>query len=72
MKRSKKMGVLIGVLAVACVATWAVMRVEEHKEKIQNSDETILEIPEDQFTALSWTRDGKKLSFHKEEGDDGC
>ncbi len=72
MKRSKKMGVLIGVLAVACVATLAVTRVEKHKEKIQNSDEIILKIPEDQFTALSWTQDGKKLSFHKEDGEDGC
>lgn len=70
MKRSKKIGVLTGVLAVACVATWAVMRTEEHKEKIKNSDEIILEIPEDKFTALSWSQDGTKLSFHKEEGDD--
>lgn len=71
MKRSKKIGVLTGVLVVTCVATWAVMRTEEHKEKIKNSDEIILEIPEDQFTALSWSQDGKTLSFHKEDGDDG-
>lgn len=69
MKRSKKIGVLTGVLVAACVVTWAVMRTEEHKEKIKNSDEIILEIPEDKFTALSWSQDGKKLSFHKEEGD---
>ena len=43
MKRSKKIGVLTGVLVAACVVTWAVMRTEEHKEKIKNSDEIILE-----------------------------
>lgn len=69
MKRSKKIGVLTGVLVAACVVTWTVMRTEEHKEKIKNSDEIILEIPEDKFTALSWSQDGKQLSFHKEEGD---
>ena len=35
MKRSKKIGVLTGVLVAACVVTWAVMRTEEHKEKIK-------------------------------------
>ena len=67
MKRSKKIGVLTGVLVAACVVTWAVMRTEEHKEKIKNSDEIILEIPEDKFTALSWSQDGKKLSIKKRE-----
>lgn len=68
MKRSKKIGVLTGVLVAACVVTWAVMRTEEHKEKIKNSDEIILEIPEDKFTALSWSQDGKNCpSIKKRE-----
>ena len=47
MKRSKKIYLLLGVLAAACVLTFAVMRIEEHKEQIKNSDEIILEIPSD-------------------------
>lgn len=47
MSRSKKLYLLLGVLAEACIATFAVMRYEERKEQIRNSDEIILELPSD-------------------------
>ena len=67
MNRSKKLYVLFGILIVACVATFAVMRIEEHKEKIRNSDEIILELPTDSVQSLSWEYGGSVLAFHKSE-----
>ena len=55
MKRYRRILILLGVLAVACAATFAVSRYEEYKEEIANSDEVILEIPTDSVTTLSWT-----------------
>ena len=46
MSRSKKLLLLLGVLAVVCVATFCVSRSQEHKEQIKTSDQVILEIPE--------------------------
>ena len=54
MNRSKKIYALLGVLLVACAATFAVARTEEHKEQIRNSDEIILELPSDSVRTLSW------------------
>lgn len=67
MSRSKKLLLLLGVLAVVCVMTFCVSRYQEHKEQIKTSDQIILEIPEDSVTALSWTYDGQSLAFHKDE-----
>lgn len=67
MKRQKKLLVLTGVLAVVCIAAGAAVGTERHKEKIENSDEVILEIPKENVTALSWKHDGKTLAFHKDE-----
>ena len=67
MKRYKRIVILLAVLGVACVATFAVSRYEAYQEEIQNSDEVILEIPTDSVTALSWTIDGETLSLHKDE-----
>ena len=54
MKRSNKLYILLGVLAAACVVTFGVVKQEEKKEKIKNSDETILEVPGDSVKTLSW------------------
>ena len=54
MKRSKKIYMLLGVLVVACIATFAVIRYEEHKGKIISSDEIILDIHSDSEESLSW------------------
>lgn len=67
MNRSKKLCALLGVLAAACIATFMVMRMEERKEQIKNSDEVILELPGEFVQSLSWEYSGESLSFHKEE-----
>ena len=70
MKRFKKLGVLLGVLVVICIATFALTHYEEEQEQIKNSDEIILEIPTDSVTSLSWEYEEEgSLSFHK--GEDG-
>ena len=67
MSRSKKIYVLLGVLIVVCAATFAVTRMEEHKEQIRNSDEIILELPSDSVQSLSWKYGETALAFHKGE-----
>lgn len=67
MSRSKKICVLLGLLAAVCGATLILLQVEEQKEKIKNSEEVILELPWESVTALSWEQDGNTLSFHRDE-----
>ena len=67
MKRSKRLYVLSGVLAVICGVTFGVSRYEQRKEEIRNSDEIILELAAEDVTALSWEYDETKLAFHKNE-----
>lgn len=67
MKRSEKIYILLGVLAAACIATFGVMRYEEHKEQIKNSDEIILELSKDSIKALSWENESETLSFYRDE-----
>jgi len=66
MKRLKKMLILLGVLIVACVATIIATRVEDKKEQIKNSNETIIAVSADQVKTLSWEYDDTALSFHKD------
>lgn len=66
MNRSKKLYVLLGVLAAACVATFAVMRMEERKEQIQETGEIILELPGESVQSLSWNYNETSLAFHKD------
>lgn len=67
MKRSKRLYILLGVLAVVCAGTYGVLQYEERKEEISNSDEVVLEISADDVTGLSWEYDSQTLSFHKDE-----
>lgn len=67
MKRSKRIWILLGVLAVACAITVAVSHYETQKEIIRNSDEVVLEISSDSVTALSWEREDQTLAFHRDE-----
>lgn len=67
MKRAKKLYILLGVLAAACLATVIALRVEEYKEQIRTSDAVILEIPIEEVDALSWEYEETSLGFHKEE-----
>ncbi len=68
MKRHKRILVLVAVLAVFCVATFALTQYEEKQEKIQNTDAVILELETDSVTSLSWEYSGGgKLAFTKTE-----
>lgn len=67
MKRSKKISVLLGILAAVCLATMGVMGLEEHKESIRNTDEIILSVPVDSVRALSWEYESETFAFHREE-----
>lgn len=67
MNRAKRLYILLGVLALACLVTFAVSRHEEAKEEIRNSDTLVLEIPYTSVTALAWEYDSQSLSFHKDE-----
>lgn len=66
MNRSKKLYILLGVLAAACVATFAVMQVEERKEQIRETVEIILELPTESVQSLSWNYNETSLAFHKD------
>lgn len=67
MKRSKRLYILLGILAVVCAGTYGVLRYEERKEQISNSEEVVLEIASDDVTGLSWEYNSETLSFHKDE-----
>lgn len=67
MKKKQKLGFLCGALVVVSLAAFGVSRHQETKEKIKSGAETILTIPTDSVTALSWKNDTSALSFHKAE-----
>lgn len=67
MNRSKKLYILSGILAVACVATFAVMQMEERQEQIKETGEIILELPTESVQSLSWKYNEETLAFHKDE-----
>jgi len=67
MNRSKKLYILLGVLVLVCVATFAVTQFEEHQEQIRTSEDVILEVPADSVRSLSWEYEGNTLAFHKDE-----
>ena len=67
MRKAAKLYCLLGVLLVISGAAFAVSRYEEKKEQIKNSGETILEIPTDSVTALSWTNEEGTWSFTRDE-----
>lgn len=67
MNRSKRLSILLGILAAACVGTFAVTQMEERKEQIRETGEIILELPSESVQSLSWEYDGETLAFHKDE-----
>lgn len=62
MKRSKRIVVLLIILAVVCIATFALTKYEEKQEEIQTSNAVILEISADEVQTFSWD----EISFYKE------
>lgn len=67
MKRSKKIGILSGLLCCISLAAFGVSRYEEQKEIIKNSDEIILEVEGEEVKALSWDCSTGSFAFHKDE-----
>lgn len=73
MKRFKRIYVLLGILVVFCIATFAVMRIEERREEISNSNEIILEVDSSAVETLSWDYTDEEagtetsLAFHKDD-----
>ena len=66
MNRSKKLYILLGILALACAATFAVIRMEERREQIRETGEIILELPGESVRSLSWRYGGETLAFHRD------
>ncbi len=62
--KTKRIGILLGVLVVLCVATLAVSLYNEEQENIANSNEVVLDIDIDTVTAISWDIDGDSYGFH--------
>ena len=58
---------LLAVFAAVSITAVLVSRHEEKVEQIKNSGETILAIPTDTVTALSWTNEEGTFSFTKDE-----
>ena len=66
MRKTAKLGILLGVLAIVVAAVVIISRIETKKEDIKNSGEVILEVPPDSVTALSWTNKEGTFSFTKD------
>lgn len=67
MKRSKKLTLLLCVLAGMCAAILIVTHIEERKEQIRTGEEIILALDSGSVQSLSWSCDGNTLAFHKED-----
>ena len=67
MKRFKKVFILLGIVAVVCVATVIVTHIEEKKEQIQNTDKVIISVDPDTVNSLVWEYEGTSLSFSRND-----
>ena len=66
MNRAKRLYILLGVLAAACIAAFTVLHLEQRQEEIAESGETVLSIDPDAVQSLSWEYDGETLAFHRD------
>ena len=67
MARSKRLLILVAVLAVACLAAFLALHWQERQEQIQTSGEAVLTISADSVRSLAWTRGETSLSFTRDE-----
>ncbi len=67
MKRYKRILVLVGILAVCCIAAFAVTKIEEQKEQIRNSEEVILAVANADVQSVSWEAGEDSLGFHRDD-----
>ena len=70
MVRSKRLLILLAVLAAACVAAFAALHWQQRQEQIQTSGEEVLTIDPDSVSALSWTYGDTTLAFTRDENGD--
>ena len=63
MNRYKRIYILLGVLCVACVVTFAVTRYEARREQIESGEAVVWELDTDTVESLSWEYEGQTLSF---------
>ena len=66
MKRSKRLHILLGVLAAVGIVTFADTQYEEKQEEIEARGEVVLEIDPAAVQTLSWEYDAETLAFHKD------
>lgn len=67
MHRSKRLLILVGVLAVVCAAAFLAARVQEQQEQVEASGETVLAIDAENVASLAWTSGEGEYAFHKDE-----
>lgn len=66
MHRSKRLLILVGVLAVVCAAAFLATRVQEQQEQVKASGETVLAIDAGNVASLAWTSGEAEYAFHKD------
>lgn len=66
MHRSKRLLILVGVLAVVCAAAFLATRVREQQEQVEASGETVLAIDAGNVASLAWTSGEAEYAFHKD------
>lgn len=67
MKRQRKLLTMFVVLLVTCIAAYAAISYEEHKEQIKTTGEILIDMESESFTSLSWEYDSQEFSFTKGE-----
>ena len=66
MHRSKRLLILVGVLAVVCAAAFLATRVQGQQEQVEASGETVLAIDAGNVASLAWTSGEAEYAFHKD------
>ncbi len=67
MKRSKKMILLLCVLAVVCITTVVMTNFDPEQEQIESTNEVILSVTGGSVTKLSWDGEETALAFSRDE-----
>ena len=67
MARSKRLLILLALLAAACIAAFAALHWQQRQEQIQTSGEAVLEIDGESVQSLSWTYGETSLAFTRDE-----
>lgn len=66
MSRTKKLCVLLAVLAAVCAAAVLVSTTERKQEQVRSEGITALTVDTDSVTALSWTYADNSFAFHRD------